>query len=312
MHIKDVVFSEVYIIFMLTMWNADHFFEKIDTTIGFDYMLRAREGVPEKGVYIRPHMHLEHEIMWFHKADGSYTIGSEKFNLKNNTLIYVSPLVLHDMELAFTDDHERFLLQYDNAVLSRLKYPFPALKPHTGIVTQLNDHDAVRLQFLFRWFMEIHEAPHSAHGINPLMILLLNTVFYHATQAEQISPEREGNSSFESIISFIIDMETRTSFNITLNEAAEAVGLSSSHFSRTFKKIMQVSFKEYLVRKKIVQSADLLTNTELNVTDIAYQCEFTDSAYYCFQFKKIVGVTPKKFRTNSRSTKQLSTKHDRA
>lgn len=311
MRLKDVVFSEVYIIFMLNMWNADHFFEKIDTTIGVDYMLRAREGVPEKGVYIRPHMHLEHEIMWFHKAEGSYTIGREKFNLKNNTLIYVSPLMLHDMELAFTDDHERFLLQYDNAVVSRLKYPFPVLKPHTGIVTQLNDNDAGRLQFLFRWFTEIHEAPHSVHEVNPLMILLFNTVFHHASQAEPISPESESNSSFENIISFIIDMETRTSFNITLNEAAEAVGLSSSHFSRTFKKIMQVSFKEYLVRKKISQSADLLTNTELNVTDIAYQCEFTDSAYYCFQFKKIVGVTPKTFRTNSRSTKQLSTKHDK-
>lgn len=311
MPFDDVVFSGVYIIFMLTMWNTDHFFEKIETTIGVDYMLRAREGVPEKGVYIRPHMHLEHEIMWFHKAEGSYSIGSEKFRLKNNTLIYVSPLVLHDMELSFTGDHERFLLQYDNAVLSRLKYPFPAMKPHAGIITQLNEQDAARLQFLFRWFTEIHETPHSAHEINPLMILLLNTVFHHATQAEQISPESEGNSSFENIINFIIDMETRTSFNITLNEAAEFVGLSSSHFSRTFKKIMQVSFKEYLVRKKIAQSADLLTNTELNVTDIAYQCEFTDSAYYCFQFKKIVGVTPKKFRTNSRSTKQLSTRHDK-
>lgn len=306
----NVVFSGVYIIFMLTMWNTDHFFEKIETTIGVDYMLRAREGVPVKGVYIRPHMHLEHEIMWFHKAEGSYSIGSEKFNLKNNTLIYVSPLVLHDMELAFTADHERFLLQYDNAVLSRLKYPFPAMKPHTGIVTQLNEQDAERLQFLFKWFTEIDEMANSVHEINPLMILLLNTVFHHAAQAEQISPEGEGNSAFENIINFIIDMETRTSFNITLNEAAEFVGLSASHFSRTFKKIMQVSFKEYLVRKKIARSAGLLINTELNVTDIAYQCEFTDSAYYCFQFKKIVGVTPKIFRKNSRTTKQLSTKHD--
>jgi hypothetical protein len=285
---KDVVFSGVYIIFMLIMWNADHFVEKIETTIGVDYVLRARESVPEKGGYIRPHMHLEHEIMWFHKVEGNYSIGSEKFNLKNNTLIYVSPLVLHDMELTFTGDHERFLLQYDNAVLSRLKYPFPAMEPHTGIVTQLNEQDAERLQFLFRWFTEIHETLHSAHEINPLMILLLNTVFHHVMQAEHISPESEGGSSFENIINFIIDMETRT-----------------------FRKIMQISFKEYLIRKKIALSADLLINTELNVTDIAYQCEFTDSAYYCFQFKKIVGVTPKKFRVNSRSTKQLSTKHDK-
>ncbi len=48
--------------------------------------------------------------MWFHKAQGSYSIGSEKFAIKDNTLIYVSPLVLHDMALEYTDDHERFSL----------------------------------------------------------------------------------------------------------------------------------------------------------------------------------------------------------
>ncbi|MNE95491.1 HTH-type transcriptional activator RhaS [compost metagenome] len=73
---------------------------------------------------------------------------------------------------------------------------------------------------------------------------------------------------------------------------------------------MQVSFKEYLIGKKIAQSTELLRNTELSITDIAYQCEFTDSAYYCFKFRSLMGVTPKTFRINSRSTKQLSTKHD--
>ncbi|MGL4429724.1 MAG: helix-turn-helix transcriptional regulator [Silvania sp.] len=295
---------------MLTVWNADHFFEKIETTLGVDYLLRAREGVPEKGVYIRPHMHFQYEIMWFHKAEGSYSIGSEKFSLKNNTLIYVSPMVLHDMELTFTEDHERFLLQYDSAVLSRLKYPFPTPKPHAGIVTQLSEEEAEKLQFLFKWFMEAHETSSTTCDLNPLMILLLNTVFYHASRAENIYTETKDNTAFENIINYVIELENRTSFHITLNEAAESVGLSASHFSRTFRKVMQISFKEYLVRKKIALSAELLTNTDASVTDIAYQCEFTDSAYYCYQFKKIVGVTPKKFRTTSRTTRQLSTRHD--
>ncbi|WP_228288606.1 MULTISPECIES: helix-turn-helix transcriptional regulator [unclassified Klebsiella] len=295
---------------MLTMWNTDHFFEKIDTTLGVDYMLRAREGVPDEGVYIQPHMHLEHEVMWFHKAQGSYSLGNEKFAIKNNTLVYVSPLMLHDMELNFTADHERFLLQYDNAILSKLKYPFPMIGSQVGVVIQLNEREAERLQFIFKWFAEIHEAPHSVQDVNPVMILLLNTVLSHASHAELVSAETENGTSFENIINFIIEMETKTSFNITLDEASASVGLSPSHFSRTFKKIMQVSFKEYLVRKKIAMSASLLTNTELNITEIAYQCEFTDSAYYCFQFKKIVGVTPKRFRINSRTSRQLSTNYD--
>lgn len=292
------------------MWNTDHFFERIETTVGVDYMLRSREGVPAKGVYIRPHVHFEHEVMWFHKAEGFYSIGSEKFNIRNNTLVFVSSMILHDMELSFTDDHERFLLQYDTAVLNRLKYQFPVSNPHAGFVMYLEEKEAERIQFLFQWVTELHDTPHTLREVDPLLILLLNTLFIHAEHAEKVFVSEEKNNTFDNIIDFVVQVEKSKSFSLTLNEAAERCNLSSSHFSRTFKKIMQISFKEYLIGKKISQSANLLCNTDLSITDIAYQCEFTDSAYYCYKFKDMMGVTPKKFRINSRSTKQLSTKHD--
>lgn len=292
------------------MLNTDHFFERIETSIGVDYMLRAREGVPQQGVYIRPHVHLEHEIMWFHRAEGAFSIGSEKFQIRDNTLVFVSSMMLHDMELSFTGDHERFLLQYDTAVLNRLKYPFPASASHAGFVMQLTHHQAERVQFLFQWLTELHDEPHTLDEVDPLLVLLLNTVLTHGESAEKVVISGENNSTFDNIIDFVVQIEKSKKFSISLNEAAAHCKLSASHFSRSFKKIMQISFKEYLLRKKIAQSAELLRNTDLSITDIAYQCEFTDSAYYCFKFRALMGVTPKKFRSNSRSTKQLSTKHD--
>lgn len=142
------------------------------------------------------------------------------------------------------------------------------------------------------------------------MILLLSTVLQHAENATKIATETDHQSIFAVIISFVINLETQTSFTMSLNEAAESVGLSPSHFSRTFKKIMQVSFKEYLLRKKIALSIQLLRNTELSITDIAYKCEFTDAAYYCFQFRRVIGVTPKKFRNSNLTSEQLKTGHN--
>jgi AraC-like DNA-binding protein len=292
------------------MLTADHFFERIETSIGVDYMLRAREGVPPQGVYIRPHVHLEHEIMWFRRAEGFFSIGSEKFRIKDNTLVFVSSMMLHDMELSCSGDHERFLLQYDTAVLNRLKYPFPVSSPHAGFIMQLAPQQAERVQFLFTWLTELHEDPDSLNQVDPLLVLLLNTVLTHGESADKVVISEENNSTFDNIIGFVVQIEKTKKFSTSLNEAAEYCQLSTSHFSRSFKKIMQISFKEYLVRKKIAQSAELLRNTDLSITDIAYQCEFTDSAYYCFKFRALMGVTPKKFRSHSRSTKQLSTKHD--
>lgn len=289
---------------------SDYFFEKLETKAGLNYILRGQEKVPEGGMYIKPHMHLEHEIMWFYKASGSFSIGREKYTLKNNTFVYVSPLTLHDMELDYTSDHERFILQYDHTALSNLSYPVPALGPHTGVISCLEKKEAERLQFVFKWFSEINEVTHSEKDVKPLMILLLNTVLQHAISAKKIIPDTDHQSIFAVIMAFVIRMETQTSFNISLNEAAESVGLSPSHFSRTFKKIMQVSFKDYLLRKKIARSIQLLRNTELSITDIAYKCEFTDAAYYCFQFRRIIGVTPKKFRNSNLTSEQLKIGHN--
>ncbi|MGS2873702.1 helix-turn-helix transcriptional regulator [Enterobacter huaxiensis] len=289
------------------MPSSDYFFEKLETNAGLNYILRAREGVPDKGMVIKPHVHFEHEIMWFYKARGSYSIGREKFNIQNNTLVYVSPLTLHDMELDFSSDHERFILQYEHTVLTHLKYPLPTLDPHVGVVAYLTEKDAQRIQFIFEWFSDVHGDGYSARDVKPIMILLLNTVLQHAQRSERVYPKADNPSIFSCIINFVIDIETRTSFNISLNDAARSVGLSASHFSRSFKKVMCVSFKEYLLRKKITLSMQLLRNTDLSITDIAYRCEFTDTAYYCYQFRKVIGVTPRKFRNSNLTSEQLKT-----
>ncbi|SFO16161.1 AraC-type DNA-binding protein [Candidatus Pantoea varia] len=292
------------------MSNSDHFFERIETTAGMDYLLRAGEGVPEKGVYIRPHVHLEHEIMWFKHAAGFFCIGSEKFPVTDGTLVFVSSMTLHDMELAYTADHERYLLQYNDAVIHRLKFSLPAGNHHAGFIMQPDASTGARIQFLFEWLTELHQRVYTQNEVDPVMLLLLNTILSQARFTEPLSVRREKDSTFGNIIDFVVQIERDRDFTLSLIQAAACCRLSPAHFSRTFKKIMHVSFKDYLVRKKLARAADLLRNTRLSVTEIAHQCEFTDSAYFCFRFRKMMGVTPGAFRAASRSTKQLSTRHD--
>lgn len=292
------------------MSNSDHYFERIETMAGTDYLLRAGEGVPEKGVYIRPHVHLEHEIMWFRRASGYFCIGNEKFPVTDGTLVFVSSMTLHDMELAYTSDHERYLLQYNDAAIYRLKFPLLTCKQNTGFIMQPDASAVARIQFLFEWLTEQHQQLCTQNEIDPVMLLLLNTVLSQARFTETLSVRREQHNTFSNIIDFVVQIERDRDFTLSLTQAAERCRLSPAHFSRTFKKIMHVSFKDYLVRKMVARAAELLRNTRLSVTEIAHQCEFTDSAYFCFRFRKTMGVTPGAFRAASRSTKQLSTRHD--
>ena len=292
------------------MSNTDHFFERVETAPGVEYLLRAGEGVPERGVYIRPHVHLEHEIMWFRRAAGFFTVGSEKFPLTDGTLVFVSSMTLHDMELAYTTDHQRFLLQYTDAVYNRLQSPLPVCKQHAGFIMQPAPAAAARIHFLFEWLTELQQKNSVQSEVEPVLLLLLNTALSQTRLAEAVPVLEYKNNPYGYIINLVAQIERDKDFTLSLTQAAGRCRLSPAHFSRTFKKIMHVSYKDYLLNKMLARSAELLRNTGLSVTEIAHQCEFTDSAYFCFRFRKKMGVTPRAFRLASRSTKQLSTRHD--
>ena len=40
----------------------------------------------------------------------------------------------------------------------------------------------------------------------------------------------------------------------------------------------------------------MLTDTDMNITEIAIKCGFNDSSYFATVFKRIKGVTPVKYR----------------
>ena len=83
---------------------------------------------------------------------------------------------------------------------------------------------------------------------------------------------------------------------LTLPLIARTVGLSEAHFSRLFKQCTGLSFREHLCRVRVEESKHLLRSTAFPLSDIAVTVGFPDQSYYCKVFRKMVGVTPGKFR----------------
>ncbi|BCJ88235.1 response regulator transcription factor [Effusibacillus dendaii] len=84
---------------------------------------------------------------------------------------------------------------------------------------------------------------------------------------------------------------------ITLNEVADRVYLSASHFSRLFKAEMGVTFIEYLTRYRLEQSKKLLKMTSLPIEVIANNTGFANASYFATTFKRLEGKTPKEYRS---------------
>jgi YesN/AraC family two-component response regulator len=86
---------------------------------------------------------------------------------------------------------------------------------------------------------------------------------------------------------------------LTLSEVAEYVFLSPSYFSKIFKQEMNYYFNDYLNFARVEKSKALLLTERVSLVDIADAVGFYDQSYFNKVFKKITGVTPKKFKEQS-------------
>jgi AraC-like DNA-binding protein len=74
--------------------------------------------------------------------------------------------------------------------------------------------------------------------------------------------------------------------------------MSSTYFSKKFKKVTGFGFKEYVNNIRLKEASNLLLETKYSITNIALKCGFTDSNYFGDFFKKMKGVSPNKYRKN--------------
>lgn len=83
---------------------------------------------------------------------------------------------------------------------------------------------------------------------------------------------------------------------LDLTDLAQQANLSAFHFSRLFKKSLGLTPHQYVLRNRVERAKRLLSAAEPTVlADIGLQTGFYDQAHFSKAFKRIVGLTPKKF-----------------
>ncbi|MCL2380060.1 MAG: PocR ligand-binding domain-containing protein [Treponema sp.] len=83
---------------------------------------------------------------------------------------------------------------------------------------------------------------------------------------------------------------------ISLQEIAQASGLSAPYFSTIFKEEMGENLSFYLNRLRVEKTVALLTETGKPLSEIAKLCGFEDQSWFSKTFKSFTGISPGKFR----------------
>lgn len=91
-------------------------------------------------------------------------------------------------------------------------------------------------------------------------------------------------------------IQTNYNQKIELEEIAKAGQLSRSECCRYFKTFLKTTPLNYVINYRIEKSLLLLHQTELNITQIAYEVGFNSTSYFIEKFKKAMDSTPLTYR----------------
>lgn len=84
---------------------------------------------------------------------------------------------------------------------------------------------------------------------------------------------------------------------MSIDELSNAAGFSKYHFSRIFQSMLHESLAHYVNRIRMENALFLLAHrADKNITDIAYELGFTESAVFSRAFKNYYGISPREYR----------------
>jgi AraC family transcriptional regulator len=90
--------------------------------------------------------------------------------------------------------------------------------------------------------------------------------------------------------------------SLTLEQIAAAAHLSAYHFARQFKEATGLPPHQYVIARRVERAQQLLQqDDDLSLAIIAARCGFCDQSQLSNHFKRVVGVTPRRFRQSART-----------
>ncbi|WP_239629914.1 response regulator [Paenibacillus sp. H1-7] len=91
-------------------------------------------------------------------------------------------------------------------------------------------------------------------------------------------------------------IEQNLNQRLSLQAIAEHVNLAPSYFSSLFKKTMNEGVVDYINRRKIELSLELLKVRDYSLLELCDEVGIVNEGYFCKLFKQFTGITPKQYR----------------
>lgn len=236
------------------------------------------------------HSHDFCEILYVAGGAGEAILEGKKFRLAPGDLVVVNPGTLHEersdakapLRLIFLAIRDFAVPGLPAGCLSQEKYRVLSCGEYQYkmdiYLRELLQETSSQIEF----YQEISQGLVSA-----LLVLVMRLI--------RINPEDEAALSQEcQKIKEYLD-QNFTSL-ITLDSLSETVYISKHYLSHLFKEQTGISPIKYLTSKRMEKACELLSETELPVSEVSKAVGYENPLYFSQVFKRVYGIAPVKYR----------------
>ena len=260
--------------------------------------------IPEWFMSVPMHWHSEFELIHILRGTGEFMCGSRKYEVGEGEFLLIPPNMLH---AAYTCGEQELI--YDALVFSPVMVGAGSGDRSTHDCIRPILKGNIRMNVCIRKETADYEAFHALVGRifscvrsnSARMDLLLKSelmrLIWLMEESGDIVFEKEGGGSeTEAIRPALEYMANRFREDITVEQLADLVHLSKSHFMRCFKKAVGIGAIEHLSQLRINAACEALSDSNDQIADIAFACGYSNLSNFNRQFLKKVGCSPKEYR----------------
>lgn len=244
---------------------------------------------PDAYVFDTLHAHQYHEIIYFEKGGGAHYVDTTTFAIKDHSLHILKAGTIHKID---REIHSRgFAFVYNDAFLLQLQQLNPTI-PYWEYFYQNQVIDLSAQAALFRHlFKELtYPTPDKAYHINLIGLILTKICITCEAHKEHYNYKLHPKVlELYKILAQHFLKETSSSFY------AERMHLSESGLYKLLRHHYHKSFSQMLKEHRLLYAKKELLLQKKNISEIAFDLGFNDTAYFSNWFKKNTGVMPSSF-----------------
>lgn len=265
-------------------------------------------NAPKSEVFGTPHYHEYIELLYGLSGETEIWMGGRILRFSKNDLVVVNSREHHTLRGISGNKNEYIVVKLMPQLLYAGEESVFELKYLLPFVLDDNDHqrlftskeleaspiDEMMKDILHEWRSQQYGYELAIRS-DILRVFLWIQRYWHIKNINAISKKNIPGTLNEAIQKSV-EYANKNYRTVTCNEVAEYCGLSYSYFCRSFKRVMNMSFTDYVNYVRISAAQKLVITTDMAMGEIADNVGFSTASYFIEQFKKYKNMSPKQFR----------------